>query len=154
MGGTTPAGCHQRSSNGCFCVDETHQPNFFRIISCFSAKKSPALDRHYGGLYTPPPSKKHDPGKIPGTRTMCSPNFGKQWEPPPPGGWSSGGGGFGHFFSDFGDRVGGARDLPEKLANTLFITEKQYPFLSTFWPFWAKVAQTGEVPGSPWSTSY
>ena len=25
-----------------------------------------------------PPSKKHDPGKIPGTRTMCSPNFGKK----------------------------------------------------------------------------
>ena len=38
----------------------------------------------------------------------------------------------------------GARDLPEKLAKT-----GGTPLLSTFWPFWAKVAQTGEVPGHP-----
>ena len=51
-----------------------------------------------------PPSKKHDPGKIPGTRTMCSPNFGKKWGNPPRRMVQRGG--FVHFFSDFGDRVG------------------------------------------------
>ena len=36
----------------------------------------------------------------------------------------------------------GARDLPEKLVKT-----GGTPFLSTFWPFLAKVAQTGEFLG-------
>ena len=36
----------------------------------------------------------------------------------------------------------GALDLPEKLVKT-----GGTPFLSTFWPFWAKVAQTGEFLG-------
>ena len=49
-------------------------------------------------------TKKHDPGKIPGTRTMCSRISEKKWgNPPPPADGPAGGG---HFFSDFGDRVG------------------------------------------------
>ena len=53
-------------------------------------------------------------------------------------------GGFGHFFYRFRRQGGvGARDLPAKLAKT-----GGTPFLSTFWPFWDKVAQTGEFLGA------
>ena len=48
-----------------------------------------------------------------------------------------------------------------KIAGVPFIRESRLlhspfiwgviPFLSTFWPFWAKVAHTGEFPGPPWS---
>ena len=46
-----------------------------------------------------------------------------------------------HFFSDFGEGGVAARDLTEKL------TKGGYPFLITFWPFWAKVAK----PVNSWS---
>ena len=97
-----------------------------------------------------PPPKKHDPGKIPGTWTMCSPNFGKKWEIPPPHPADGPVGGCPLFFFRFRRQGGvGARDLPEKLVKT-----GGTPFLSTFWPFWAKVAQTGEFLEPPWSARY
>ena len=55
-------------------------------VSPFNFPKAPLQ-----GVIGEPPSKKHDPGKIPGTQTTLSPNPGKKIRFPPPGGWSSGG---------------------------------------------------------------
>ena len=70
---------------------------------------------------------------------MWAPKSGKSAQPPADGP----AGGFAHFFyqkSAMG--WGECPELPEKLVKT-----GGTPFLSTFWLFWAKVAQTGEFPG-------
>jgi len=52
---------------------------------------------HNGGLYSPPPSKKHGSVEVSGTQTMLSPNFEKKVRksPPPKDGPA---GGFPHLF--------------------------------------------------------
>ena len=90
------------------------------------------------GLYSPPPLKYTILGRS-RAPVPCSRRISEKSGQSPPGGWSSGGL---PTFSDFGDRVGvGARDLPEKLVKTGGTS-----FLSTFWPFWAKVVEFLEPP--------
>ena len=125
----------------------THFGPFWSLWVTLEAINRSQMASAMGGLSGAPPLKNTILGRSRAPR-LPSRRIPEKSAGFPPGGWSSGGK-FPLFSENRRQHGMAARDLTEKLVKT-----GGTPFLSTFWPFWAKVAQTGEFLEPPWSASY